>query len=255
MKIERILVSQPQGVEAKKYYDTIAEKHGVTIDFKQFIHIESLTPKEFRAQKISIFPDHTSVIFTSRHSIDHFFNLCKEMRVNVPATTKFFCLTEEMSLYIQNHIQYRKRRNFFATDGKFESLLPQLQRHSKEVYFVPRSSVHTDDIARQLTAAGLRFDEAVMYRTVSTLFEEGDIDNYDMMVFFSPAGIKSLLENKPGFEQGEMIIGAFGKQAAQAVAEQGLRLDLEAPNPAATSMPAALDKFLTDNKTKSRSKK
>ena len=126
LKINKILVSQPQGAEAKKYYDDIAQKYGVQIDFKQFIRIESLTPKEFRAQKVSILPEHSAIIFTSRHAIDHFFQLCQEMRVTIPETLKYFCITETVSLYIQKYVQYRKRKVFFGTTGKFDSLLPQM---------------------------------------------------------------------------------------------------------------------------------
>ena len=240
-------MSQPAGADTRKYYDEIAQKYHVQIDFKQFIHVESVTPKEFRAQKVSILPDHTAVIFTSRHSIDHFFNLCREMRVEVPETMKYFCITEAVSLYIQKYVQYRKRKVFFGTTGKFDSLLPLIHKHHNERFLVPQSSVHTDDIKNTLDACNVQHNEVVMYRTVSTLFEPGEIDDYDMMIFFSPAGITSLLENKPGFEQGDMLIGCFGAATAQAVRNSGLRLDLEAPTEKAPSMTMALEQYLSQH--------
>ena len=169
--IKRILVSQPQGAEAKKYYDEIAQKYNVQIDFKQFIQVESLSPKEFRAQKVSILPEHTAIIFTSRHAIDHFFQLCQEMRVNIPETMKYFCTTETVSLYIQKYVQYRKRKVFFGTTGSFDSLLSVILKHPEETYFLPQSSVHNDDIKNALEAHGIKHSEAVMYRTVSKIFK------------------------------------------------------------------------------------
>lgn len=244
MKIKKILVSQPQGAEAKKYYDEIAEKYSVQVDFKQFISVESITPKDFRAQKVTIVPDHTAIVFTSRHSVDHFFSLCAEMRVVIPETMKYFCLTEQIALYIQKYVQYRKRKVFFGTNGKFDTLMPHILKHSTERYFVPQSSVHNDEIKNLLDAAGVVHHEAVMYQTVSHIFEPGEIDGYDMMIFFSPAGIKSLLENKPDFVQGDMLIGCFGATTAAAIEESGLRLDLSAPTEEAPSMTMALYKYL-----------
>ena len=255
LKINKILVSQPQGAEAKKYYDDIAQKYGVQIDFKQFIRIESLTPKEFRAQKVSILPEHSAIIFTSRHAIDHFFQLCQEMRVTIPETLKYFCITETVSLYIQKYVQYRKRKVFFGTTGKFDSLLPQILKHPDETYFLPQSSVHNDEIKDILDANGIKHSEAVMYRTVSNIFAPGELDGYDMMIFFSPAGITSLLENFPGFKQDKLLIGCFGPATAQAIKDNNLRLDLEAPTAAAPSMTMALEQFLAQNASSKRSTK
>ncbi|MBO7466460.1 MAG: uroporphyrinogen-III synthase [Bacteroidaceae bacterium] len=252
MKIEKILVSQPQGAEAKKYYDEIAQKYNVQIDFKQFISIESVSPKEFRAQKVSILPDHTAIIFTSRHAIDHFFNLCHEMRVNIPDTLKYFCISELVALYIQKYVQYRKRKVFFSPDGHIDGLMNQILRHPSETYFLPQSSVHTDDIKNYLEEHGIKHDEAVMYRTVSKKFENGELDGYDMFIFFSPAGIDSLLENKPDFKQGKTLIGCFGPNAAQAIREHGFRLDLEAPTEECPSMTMALEHYLAKNSSKKK---
>ena len=252
MKIQKILVSQPQGAEAKKYYDEIAQKYNVQIDFKQFICIESVSPKEFRAQKVSILPEHTAIIFTSRHAIDHFFNLCQEMRIAIPDTMKYFCISELVAVYIQKYVQYRKRKIFFSPDGHIDGLISQIVRHPNETYFLPQSSVHTDEIKNKLEANGIKHDEAVMYRTVSKKFENGELDGYDMFIFFSPAGIISLLENKPDFKQGKTLIGCFGPKAAEAVREHELRLDLEAPTAEAPSMTMALDLYLAKHATKKK---
>ena len=242
--IKRILVSQPQGAEAKKYYDEIAQKYNVQIDFKQFIQVESVSPKEFRAQKISILPEHTAIIFTSRHAIDHFFQLCQEMRVNIPDSLKYFCITETVSLYIQKYVQYRKRKVFFGTTGKFDSLLAVILKHPEETYFLPQSSVHNDEIKNALDAHGIKHSEAVMYRTVSKIFKPRELSGYDMMIFFSPAGITSLLENRPKFTQRKLLVGCFGPATAQAIRDHNIRLDLEAPTAKAPSMTMALDQFL-----------
>lgn len=243
MKIKKVLVSQPKPTSEKSPYFDIAEKYGVKIDFRPFIKVESLSAKEFRQQKVSIL-DHTAIVFTSRHAIDHFFNLCVELRVTIPETMKFFCTSETIALYIQKYVQYRKRKVFFGATGKFADLVPLMVKHNTEKYFVPMSDVHNDEVKDLLDKNKIQHTEAVMYRTVSNDFKPEEMSDYDMLVFFSPAGIQSLMKNFPGFEQKDIAIGCFGPTTAKAIKEAGLRLDLEAPSAAAPSMPAALDLFI-----------
>ena len=243
MKIKKVLISQPKPASEKSPYYDIAEKYGVKIDFRPFIKVESVSAKEFRQQKVSIL-DHTAVVFTSRHAIDHFFTLCVELRVTIPETMKYFCTSEAIALYIQKYVQYRKRKVFFGATGKFDDLLPQIVKHNTEKYFIPMSDVHNESIHNLLEKNKIQHTQAVMYRTVSNDFKEGEDTDYDMLVFFSPAGIQSLIKNFPNFEQKEIAIGSFGPTTAKAVKEAGLRLDLEAPTAEAPSMPAALDKFI-----------
>ena len=246
MKIKKVLVSQPKPASEKSPYYDIAEKYGVKIDYRPFIKVESLSAKEFRQQKVSIL-DHTAVIFTSRHAIDHFFNLCTELRVTIPETMKYFCVTEAVALYIQKYVQYRKRKIFFGATGKIEDLVPSIVKHKTGKYLVPMSDVHNDDVKNLLDKNNIQHTEAVMYRTVSNDFTSDEEFDYDMLVFFSPAGVTSLKKNFPDFDQKEIRIGTFGSTTAQAVRDAGLRLDLEAPTVQAPSMTAALDMFIKEN--------
>ena len=227
-------MSQPKPASEKSPYYDIAEKYGVKIDFRPFIKVESLSAKEFRQQKISVL-DHTAVIFTSRHAIDHFFHLCTELRVTIPETMKYFCVTEAVALYIQKYVQYRKRKIFFGNTGKIDDLIPSIVKHK------------TDDVKNLLDKNKIQHTEAVMYRTVSNDFAADEAFDYDMLVFFSPAGISALKKNFPDFDQKEIKIGTFGSTTAQAVRDAGLRLDLEAPSVQAPSMTAALDMFIKEN--------
>jgi uroporphyrinogen-III synthase len=243
LKIKKVLVSQPKPTSDKSPYYDIAEKYGVEIDFRPFIKVESLSAKEFRQQKVSIL-DHTAIVFTSRHAIDHFFTLCAELRVTIPETMKYFCTSEQIALYIQKYVQYRKRKVFFGATGKFNDLIPSIVKHNTEKYFVPMSDVHTDEIKNALDAKKIQHTEAVMYRTVSNDFTPEEKFDYDMLLFFSPAGIQSLLKNFPEFDQKDIAIGCFGPATAKAVKDAGLRLDLEAPTVEAPSMTAALEMYL-----------
>ena len=246
MKIKKVLVSQPKPTSDKSPYFDIAEKYGVEIVFRPFIKVESLSAKEFRQQKVSIL-DHTAIVFTSRHAIDHFFTLCEDLRVTIPETMKYYCTSEQISLYIQKYVQYRKRKVFFGATGKFADLLPAIVKHPNEKYFIPMSDVHNDEIKDALDAKKINHTEAVMYRTVSNDFTADEKFDYDMLLFFSPAGIASLLKNFPEFDQKDIAIGCFGPATAKAVKDAGLRLDLEAPTVEAPSMTAALDKFLAEH--------
>ena len=243
MEIKKILVSQPKPSSDKSPYYDIASKYGVEIVFRPFIKVESVSAKEFRQQKVSIL-DHTAVVFTSRHAIDHFFHLCGELRVTIPETMKYFCVTESVALYIQKYVQYRKRKVFFGTTGKIEDLLPSMIKHKGEKYLVPMSDVHTDETKTLLDKAKLQHTETVMYRTVSNDFTPEEKFDYDMLIFFTPAGVAALKKNFPDFQQGAIAIGCFGPATAKAARDAGLRLDVEAPTAEAPSMTGALELFL-----------
>ncbi|MBR3014112.1 MAG: uroporphyrinogen-III synthase [Bacteroidales bacterium] len=248
MEIKKILVSQPKPATEKSPYYDIAAKYGVEFEFHPFIKVDSLSAKEFRQQRVNIL-DHTAIIFTSRHGIDHFFGLCQEMRVSIPETMKYFCMTETIALYLQKYIQYRKRKIFFGSTGKINDLLPSILKHKTEKYFVPQSDVHNDDIKNLLDANNITNTEAVMYRTVANDGITPEfVGQFDMLVFFSPAGVASLMTNCPDFKQGDVQISAFGTTTVNAVRDAGLRLDLEVPNEHAHSMTGALDWFLDQNK-------
>ena len=243
LSIKKVLVSQPKPASEKSPYFDIAEKYGVEIDFRPFIKVEPLTSKEFRQQRISIL-DYTAVIFTARTAIDHFFHLCEELRVTIPETMKYFCMTEAIAVYLQKYIVYRKRKIFYGQTGKPEDLVTVIGKHSKEKYLAPVSDVHKDDLFAMLDAKRITYTKAVMFRTVSNDFTKEESFDYDMLVFFSAAGIASLLKNFPDFKQEDIRIGCFGPTTAKAVKEAGLRLDVEAPTPEAPSMTAALELYL-----------
>ena len=241
--IKKVLVSQPAPSSEKSPYYEIARKHGVEFVFHPFIKVEGLSAREFRQQKIQIL-DHSAVVFNSRNAIDHFFKLCNEMRITVPEDMKYFGLSETILLYIQKYVQYRKRKVFFGTTGKWPDLLSVMARHKNENYLVPLSDVHSDEVATMLDAKKLKHEECIMYRTVSNEYPADQPFDYDMLVFFTPAGIQSLLKNFPNFQQGDTKLACFGKATAKAIEAAGLRLDLEAPSTEAPSMPAAIDLFL-----------
>ena len=245
MKVSKILVSQPRPATEKSPYFSIAEKHNVQIDFCSFIKVEGVTAKEFRQQKVSIL-DHTAIVFLSRHAIDHFFTLCKELRVTIPDDMKYFCLSETISLYIQKYVQYRKRKVHYG-NGHIQDLEPLFAKYKTEKYFVPSSNVHSDDLNLLFDKYGIQHSQAEMYRTVSTEIAPEYIKSFDMLIFFSPHGIDSLKKNVPDYVQGEQLVACFGNVTAEYIKEHGLRLDLEAPSAAATNMPAALDAYLTAN--------
>ena len=241
--IKKILISQPEPTSASSPYYEIAKRYGVEIVFRPFIKVETLTPKEFRAQKISIL-DHTAIVFTSRHSIDNFFLLAKEMRIPIPEDMKYFCITETVAQYIQKYVQYRKRKVFFGTTGKIDDLLPTILKHKNERYFLPLSDVHSNDFSNLLDSKNIMHSDAIMYRTVSNDFSKDEPFDYDMLIFFSPSGVKALMKNFPDFRQGDIVIGTLGPATAKAVRDAGLRLDIEAPSPQYPSISAAIDDHL-----------
>ena len=245
--VKKILISQPKPASDKSPYYDIAEDFDVELVFRPFIKVEGISTREFRDQRVNI-ADYTAIVFTSRHAIDNFFKLAKETRVTIPEDLKYFCVTETIALYIQKYVQYRKRKVFFGTTGKIDDLIPTMAKHKTEKYLVPMSDVHNDSIAKMLDAKKLIHRECVMYRTVSNDFtpEEVKTFDYDMLIFFSPAGIESLTKNFPDFKQGDIAIATFGPATAKAVKDAGLRLDLEAPSEKYPSMTGALQHYLLE---------
>ncbi|WP_225889657.1 uroporphyrinogen-III synthase [Chitinophaga terrae (ex Kim and Jung 2007)] len=216
------------------------------LDFFPFIKVEGLPAKEFRKQKIDIL-SYTAVIFTSRNAVDHFFRICEEMKIKVSQDCKYFCITEAVALYLQKFILYRKRKVFFGADGSTKGVLEVMNKHKdNEKFLFPSSDSQKKDIEEWLKANKCEYATVTLYKTVSTDVKEVlAATNYDMIVFFSPSGVKSLFENVPGFVQNGTHIGAFGPTTSAAVEEAGLRLDVKAPQPQAPSMVAALEQYLT----------
>jgi uroporphyrinogen-III synthase len=244
LKIKKVLVTQPEPNTQNSPYNELAVKNNLKIDFRPFIHVEGVSAKDFRKERINIL-DFTAVIFNSRTAIDHFFHLAQELRVVIPDTMKYFCISEATAHYLQKYIVYRKRKIFFAP-GKFDELLEVLLKHKEEKFLIPLSDIHKEDLPEKLAASGLSAKQAVMYRTCcSDLSDLSDV-NYDVLVFFSPSDIKSLFFNFPDFLQNNTKIATFGSATAKAAREAGLNIDIEAPIPEAPSMTSALDRYITE---------
>lgn len=251
LKIKSILISQPQPTTEKSPYFDISEKYNVKIVFRPFIKVEPILAKEFRTQRINIL-DHTAIIFNARHGIDHFFRICEELRITIPETMKYFCVSESVAVYLQRYIHYRKRKVFFGATGKFSELVVIMNKHLDEKYLFVTSDVQNEETTSQLEKTKITLNKAVMYKTVSNDFGPDEVFDYDMLLFFSPIGIASLLKNFPNFVQGDIQIGCFGATTVQAVRDSGLRLDLEAPLPGVPSMTMALENFLKENSKKAK---
>lgn len=240
-KIETILISQPKP-ERSPYFD-IEKKWNITIDWRPFIHVEPVTEKEFRKNRVR--PDEfTAIIFTSKNSIEHFFRLCEDMRVKMSQQTKYFCLTESIANYLQKFIVYRKRKVFVGV-RKIEDLKPAFNKHKEnERFFLPCSNLGAQKVVSFLDENEIEYKEAMMYKTVSSDLSDLSDITYDVLVFFSPLGIKSLYDNFPDFKQNETRLAVFGTLTSKAVEEKGLKINIKAPAPETPSMSMALDKYL-----------
>ncbi len=247
-RVKKILITQPRPDSPKSAYFELARKHSVEMEFLPFIQLEPIACKEFRKQKVDI-ASYTAVIFTSKNAIDHFFRICEEMKVNVSADTKYFCTSESVALYLQKFILYRKRKVFFSADGTNKGLFDAINKHKENEKFIyPCSENQQDnDIVGWLKSHSCEFVNPYMYRTISCDVKSRiTAHEFDVICFFTPSGVKSLMENFPGFTQNGTMIGAFGGNTSKAVQEAGLNLHIKAPEPAVPSMVAALEKFLTE---------
>ncbi|OUV62017.1 MAG: uroporphyrinogen-III synthase [Gammaproteobacteria bacterium TMED119] len=244
MRVKTILVSQPEPASEKSPYSRLKEKHKLKIDFRPFIHVEGLTAKEVRLQKIN-FADFNNVILTSRNAVDHFFRITQEMRYKVPDATKYFCQSEAVAYYLQKYVVYRKRK-IYVGERSIDDLEAIFKKFEKETFLLPSSDVLKPSIPESLDKMGVNWTRAQLYRTVvSDLSDLRDV-YYDVLVFFSPSGIESLLKNFPNFEQNNTRIAAFGNATMKAADNAKLRIDIKAPTPETPSMTMAIEKYISN---------
>jgi uroporphyrinogen-III synthase len=252
MKIKNILVSQPKPESDKSPYFDLAKKYNLKIDFRPFIQVEGVPVKEFRQSKVDI-TAHTSIIFNSRTAIDHFFRICEEFKIQINDGWKYFCISESIAFYLQKYVIYRKRKIFYG-DSTFDDLMAIIQKFPEEKFLVPLSDIHKQEIPSKLTKANIDFSKAILYRTVSANLSDINVENYDVLVFFSPAGVTSLKQNFPNFDQEKTLIAAFGPSTANTVESLNLRLDIKAPIHNAPSMTAALEQYIKKSNGKTKTK-
>jgi uroporphyrinogen-III synthase len=244
LAIKTILVSQPKPEGEKSPYYDLAEKYKLKIDFRPFIHVVGVDAQEFRLQKVNI-PEHTAVILTSKTAIDHFFRIAEEIRFEVPDSMKYFCISEAVALYLQKYVTYRKRKIFYGKQT-IEDLVEVMKKHKGEKFLLPCTDILRDKIPETLEEHKYNFTKAILYKTVASDLSDLEDVYYDMLVFFSPGGIESLLKNFPDFKQNNTKIAAFGPTTSNAVIKNNLRLDLHAPMPNAPSMTGAIELFVKE---------
>ena len=246
MGIKTILVSQPKPQGDKSPYFDLADKYNIKIDFRSFIHVEGIDAQEFRTQKIDL-SEHSAVILTSKTAVDHYFRIAEEMRFSVPDSMKYFCISEAIAYYLQKYVAYRKRKIFHGRQTIVD-LVDTLKKHKKEKFLLPCTDILRDKIPATLIENSINYTKAILYRTVASDLSDLENVSYDMLVFYSPGGIESLLKNFPDFRQDKTVIAAFGPTTANAIVNNRLRLDLHAPQPNAPSMTGAIENFVKKEK-------
>jgi uroporphyrinogen-III synthase len=246
LKIKNVLISQPQPENEKSPYAELAKQFNLNLTFRKLIKIVSVDNKEFRKHRINIL-DYTAIIFTSKHAVDNFFNLCEQLRVVIPETMKYFCTSEAIALYLQKYVQYRKRKIFFGK-STFSELLELIKKQKTEKYIFPCGVNHQNEIPDLLKKNKIDHVIAPIYQTVPDQLSDIDVDSFQMIVFFSPFGIESLKTNFPDYKQGDTVLAAFGEATATAIENAGFKVNIKAPSSVAPSMTMAIEQYLQQNK-------
>jgi uroporphyrinogen-III synthase len=243
LKVKTILVSQPQPEGSKSPFFDLADKLNLKVDFRPFIQVDAIPGKDFRKTERVNFLEYSAVIFISRNAVDHFFRVCEELKIEMPPEMKYFCINEGMAYYLQKYIVMRKRKIFFGQGSEAE-LLNIIKNHAGENYLYPCSDIRKPNIPDFLSKNNIQFRECILYKTVSA--DLSDLSNvfYDIIVFYSPADIKSLFENFPDFKQNNTRIAAWGATTAAAIEEASLVLNIPAPTSEAPSMTMALENYI-----------
>lgn len=245
MKVKSILISQPKPNVEHSPYSELEEKHKIKIDFIPFIHVEPVDSKQVRQQKIDI-TKFTAIILTSRNAVDHYFRIAEEMRYKIPDTLKYFCLSEAVAYYLQKYVVYRKRK-IYVGKRTFQELESSIKKHKNEKFLLPSSDMLKPAVPQQLDKLGVDWTRGIFYKTVVSDLSHLREVSYDVVVFFSPSGIKSLYENFPDFEQKNTRIAAFGNSTIKAAEEKGLNVQIQAPTPENPSMTMAIENYIKES--------
>ena len=236
------MVSQPAPavIEKSPFYD-FSNKHNLTIDYHPLIRVVGVSLKEFRAQRTEIL-EHSTMIFSSRTTIDSFFHICEEARITVPETMKYICNTEAVALYLQKYIVYRKRKISFA-DGTFNSLVELIVKHKDEKFILALTEPFKPELPDTLQTLKLKVSPVVFARTVAADMSKINPDDYDIIALYSPSDVKALSEN---FDVEKLpVVATFGEATLRAAKEAGMKVKASAPSPEAPSMAKALDIYFT----------
>lgn len=242
MKVKTILVSQPKPASEKSPYFSLSEKYKLKIDFRPFVHIEGVSAKDFKAEKVDM-TEFTAVILTSRNAVDHFFRVCEELKIAISSDWKYFCISESTALYLQKYITYRKRKVFIGKQI-FVDLLPLIIKHKEEHFLLPCSDMLKGSIPEKLDGNDIKYTKATLYKTVASDLSDLENVTYDMLVFFSPTGIHSLFKNFPEFKQNKTLIACYGPTTTKAAEDYGLVVNIPAPQPEAPSMTMAIEGYV-----------
>jgi uroporphyrinogen-III synthase len=248
LRVKTILVSQPKPDTERSPYFELASKHKVTIDFRPFIHIEGVNEIDFRQERINLL-EYSAVIFTSRNAVDHYFRIAKESRTTIPDSMKYFCISESTAYYLQKYVVYRKRKIFHGKQ-RFSDLVEVMKKHKKEKFLLPCSDILKAEIPELLEKGKFDWTKAVLYKTVCSDLSDLEDVFYDMLVFFSPAGIESLFMNFPNFKQNNTRIAVFGPTTAKAAKDAGLNVNINAPTQEAPSMTMAIENYIKEHNKK-----
>lgn len=248
MSIRTILVSQPEPASNRNPYQSLAEKYDLKVDFRPFVQVEGVSLTDFRTQKVD-FTDHTAVILTSKTAIDHYFRMAEELRFEVPTSMKYFCISEAVAYYLQKYVTYRKRRIFHGKQT-IHDLMDSIRKNKEEKFLLPCTDILRESIPAALDKDKINYEKAILYRTVASDLSDLEDVYYDVLVFFSPSGIESLMKNFPDFKQNDTLIAAFGPTTAKAILDNELRLDIHAPQPQIPSMSMAIEHYIKNNPKK-----
>ncbi len=242
-KIKKLLISQPAPADLEKSpYRNLVHKHNVDITFYKFFEVVGIPASDFRKTRIHI-SDYTAVIFNSKNSIEHFFRMLKELRETVSENMKYFCSTEAIALYLQNFIQYRKRKVFFGAQY-FSDLLEVMGKHRDEKFLFPCSDERQTEYTKALDKAKFKYTKAPMYTSKPRDLKHLDIDSFDAIALFSPIGVRSLVKNFPDIKEHNVLIAAFGTSTHAALKENGIKLNIAAPTQSSPSMAMAIENYI-----------
>lgn len=242
-KVSSILITQSRPAEDASPYANLTGKLKVKVEHKAFIQIEGVSYKDFRKQKLNIL-DFSAIILTSKNAADHFFRICKEAKIELPIEMKYFCVTEQTANYLQRFIQIRKRKIFVGARSSTD-LFDYFKKHPTEKYLFPCSNIRTAEIPKYFADNKMELAESEMYRTVpADLSDIADIKVFDIVAFYSPSGVESLLKNFPSYTQGTQRIATLGGSTLKAAEAAGLEVTIVPQQNSIASMAQALEEFV-----------
>lgn len=241
-RVRNVLVLLPPPPPDSPYYE-LARSWKVDIHFANIVEIQGLALAEFREQGISPL-DYNTYIFTGKQAIDHFFRLMQEMRLDIPADSRFLCVGEAIAQHLFQYIPGAMRRRTYAQAQTLGDFIPYMRKHPQAKYLYVGGGVAPlqffEDAGRyNLTLGTIRVYNVSYLPLPETLRRK----RFSVIAFPSVTSVLAWKKLHPAYQQGAVDILTFGLDTRRIAESEGFQVADYAPREGVGSLLGLLTEY------------